>query len=250
MRHGTAFCKTHYPRMRTVAFAAILIAAGFGPAVARAGQWLTDPSSSCVVWDPLPVPDETIGWSGGCKDGKASGPGVLAISRSGKLVERNEGEFIDGKHTGHGVRVNATGRYVGDFKDGLFDGIGVYVTSDGTRYDGEWKNGNFEGHGTLSFASGARYEGQFRANTLSGFGSMTLPDGARYEGEYVLNTPHGNGVYKNATGAIYAGRWTHGCFRNGSQTAHLGVPPEDCGLSEAPSAQLAAAPDPRSSQEN
>jgi hypothetical protein len=202
------------------------------------------------VWDPLPVPEETIGWTGECRDGKVSGPGVLRILRAGNLVERNEGEFVDGKQTGHGVRQNRTGRYIGNFKDGLFDGQGVYVASDGMRYDGEWKNGNLDGHGTLSFSSGARYEGHFRANTFSGFGSLNLPDGARYEGEYLLGTPHGTGVYKNANGSIYAGQWDHGCFRDGKQTAHLGVFAEDCGLSEDSSVAQATSSGPRNSREN
>ena len=171
--------------MRSIVVAAILIAAGFGPAIAQVGARMTDERSACSVWDPLPVPDETVSWTGGCKDG-------------------------------------------------LFDGQGVYVGFDGMRYDGEWKNGNFDGHGKLSFLSGVRYEGQFRANSYSGFGSMILPNGARYDGEYLLNTPHGIGVYKNASGSIYAGRWDHGCFRDGSLTAHLGVFPEDCGLAAAP----------------
>ena len=162
--------------------------------------------SSCTAWDPLPVPDETIGWTGDCRDGKAWVPGVLTIFKAGTLVERNEGEFVDGKQTGHGMRRNPQGRYTGNFKDGLFDGQGVYVGSDGMRYDGEWKSGNLEGHGKLTFASGLRYEGEFRANTYSGFGSMTYPDGARYDGEYLLSTPHGTGIYKNASGSIYAGQ--------------------------------------------
>ena len=236
--------------MRSLAVAAILIAAGFGPAIAQVGAWMTDERSACSVWDPLPVPDETVSWTGGCKDGKAAGSGVLSIFRTGALVERDEAEFVDGKQTGRGVRHYPNGRYVGNFKDGLFDGQGVYVGSDGMRYDGEWKNGNFDGHGKLSFSSGLRYEGQFRANSYSGFGSMLLPNGARYDGEYLLNTPHGIGVYTNASGSIYAGRWNHGCFRDGGRTAHLGVFPEDCGLSAGISADLAATPDQGNSREN
>lgn len=234
--------------MRSLGIAAILIAAGFGPTTAHA-EWQTDPKSSCTVWDPLPVPDETIAWTGGCTDGKASGPGVLTIFKAGVLVERNEGEFVDGKQTGPGVRRNPSGRYVGNFEGGLFDGKGVYVASN-MRYDGEWKNGNLEGNGTLTFASGLRYEGHFRANTYNGFGSMIFPNGARYDGEYRLSTPHGTGVYKTATGAIYAGQWSHGCFSDGSRTTHLGVFPEECGLSEGASVTQAASPEPRDSREN
>jgi hypothetical protein len=236
--------------MRSITAAAILIAAGLGPAAAHAGEWLTDSNAACAVWDPAPLSDETVGWAGDCKNGKASGPGVLTIFRAGKLVERDEGAFIDGKQTGPGKRRDPIGRYVGTFKDGLYDGKGLYVRPDGMRYDGEWRNGNFDGHGKLSFASGLRYEGQFRANAYSGYGRMVLPNGDRYDGEYVMSAPHGTGVYTSADGATFAGRWNHGCFDDGHRTAYLGVPPEDCGLSEDSSAALAAAPEARDSRAN
>ena len=236
--------------MRSWAVAATLIVAGVWPAAASTGGWQTDPRSGCTVWDPQPVPDETIAWTGACTDGKASGRGVLTIFRAGRLVERNDGEFVDGKQTGQGRRDYPKGHYVGTFKEGLFDGRGVYDGVDGMRYDGEFRDGNFEGSGKLSFSSGVRYEGQFGVNTFNGFGSLTLPDGARYDGEYVLNTPHGTGVYRSANGTIYAGQWIHGCFRQGNRTAHLAVPPEDCGLSEDSTPALAAAPQQRDSQEN
>jgi hypothetical protein len=235
--------------MRSLLVTAILIAAGFGPTPAHA-EWQTDPKSGCTVWDPLPVPGETIAWTGGCRDGKASGSGVLEIFRTGALVERNEGAFVDGRQTGPGVRQNPSGRYAGTFRDGLFDGEGVFAAPDGMRYDGEWKNGNLEGHGKLSFSSGLRYDGQFRANTYSGFGSMILPDGARYDGEYLLGTPNGTGVYKTTDGAVYAGHWSHGCFSDGRHAAHLGVFAEDCGLSEDVSVAHAAPADPGDSREN
>jgi hypothetical protein len=230
--------------MRSIAAAAIVIAAGFGP-TAHAGQWMTDPRSACAIWDPQPVPDETVGWMGGCTDGKASGSGVLTTFRLGRPVERDDGAFVDGRQTGHGVRQYLTGRYEGSFANGLFDGKGIYLGTDGTRYEGEWKDGNFDGHGTLSFASGLRYEGEFRANAFNGFGSLSLPDGTRYDGEYVLNTPHGTGVYRTADGSIFAGQWTHGCFNDGRRAAYLAVPAEDCGLPDESSAAMATARDNR-----
>ena len=114
--------------MRAIAVAAVLIAAGIGPAAAQSGAWLTDARSACAVWDPQPVPDTTIAWTGGCTDGKASGDGMLTTFRAGRVVERDAGEFVDGKQTGRGVREYVNGRYVGTFKDGLFDGQGVYVS--------------------------------------------------------------------------------------------------------------------------
>ena len=180
------------PAMRRTHLVALSIAAGFGPLSAQAGGvWQTDPKSACSVWDAAPVPDETIGWAGSCRDGRASGPGVLTIFRAGKQVERSEGEFVDGKQSGHGSRDYPNGRYVGTFKDGLFEGEGSFVGSDGMDY-----------------------------------------------------------TYRSADGTVYTGHWNHGCFRHGGLMKHLGVPAEDCGLAEGPSASIAAAPSEREDREN
>jgi hypothetical protein len=109
--------------MRSWSVVAISIAAGFGPATAQA-SWMAVQGTDCTVWDPSPVSNETIDWTGACRDGKAAGPGVLTIHRAGKLVERDEGEFSAGKQVGHGIREYPSARYVGEFKDSLFDGKG------------------------------------------------------------------------------------------------------------------------------
>jgi hypothetical protein len=238
--------------MRTVRVVAILIAAGFGPVMAQTGEWMTDSRSACSVWDPLPVPDEIIGWTGDCKDGKASGSGVLAIFRLGNLVERNEGEFVDGKQTGLGVRENRRGRYIGSFRTACRrPGHLRLDRRHALRGRVEERQPRRPWHAELRLR--LRYEGQFRANSYSGLGSMILPNGARYEGEYELNTPHGTGVYRSVDGSVYAGRWTHGCFRHDGKAAHLFVPAEDlrtCRRSRTAPGRAASLPDRSDSWDN
>ena len=43
------------------------------PALAATGSWLKDPITGCAVWTEKASGKETISWSGGCQDGKASG---------------------------------------------------------------------------------------------------------------------------------------------------------------------------------
>jgi len=38
-------------------------------------------------------------------------------------------------------------KYEGDFKNGCFDGFGVFTRSDGMKYEGEFKDGNITGCG-------------------------------------------------------------------------------------------------------
>ena len=46
------------------------------------------------------------------------------------------------------------GTYVGEFKDGKFDGQGTYTFPDGQKYVGEWRDDRRSGHGTKYRADG------------------------------------------------------------------------------------------------
>ena len=49
--------------------------------------------------------------------------------------------------------------------------------SDGSKYVGEFKEGLFDGQGTLTFPDGRKYVGQFREGQMDGIGKMTYPGG-------------------------------------------------------------------------
>jgi len=49
------------------------------------GVWLKDPITGCGVWNSAPKGNEMISWSGECRDGKASGYGVLVWLEDGKI---------------------------------------------------------------------------------------------------------------------------------------------------------------------
>lgn len=42
----------------------------------ESGDWIVD-AKGCKVWNAHPLGDESVAWSGSCKDGYADGPGVL-----------------------------------------------------------------------------------------------------------------------------------------------------------------------------
>ena len=52
-------------------------------------------------------------------------------------------------------------KYVGQLKDGKFDGQGTYAYSDGTKYVGQFRNGLPNGQGTYTYSDGTKYVGQF-----------------------------------------------------------------------------------------
>src|SRR6266853_1959819 len=105
-------------------------------------DWVTDPSSGCRVWNPNPQGDETITWSGACRDGLAEGRGVLQWFHNMRPAERYEGEFRAGRENGYGVLSKPKARYEGEFKDGKAHGLGHYVAP-GYNYTGIWADGCF-----------------------------------------------------------------------------------------------------------
>ena len=57
--------------------------------------------------------------------------------------------------------------YTGDLNNGVRDGKGKYIYSNGDTYDGEWKNDLKEGEGTFTFHEDSHtYVGQFLNNTF------------------------------------------------------------------------------------
>jgi hypothetical protein len=122
--------------------------------------WIADATSGCRVWNTAPQPNESISWTGACRNNLAQGHGVLQWSKDGKPGSRYEGEYRDGNMNGHGVYTWARGdRYDGEYHDGKRDGHGAYMWANGDRYDGEYRDGKAHGIGTKTLADTSTYTG-------------------------------------------------------------------------------------------
>jgi hypothetical protein len=84
----------------------------------RPADWITATNQPCKIWNPEPQPNESVTWSGECKDGYATGEGMLRWTLNGKPDVEFTGRYADGKRNGHGV----------------------IITPDGRRMEGEWRN--------------------------------------------------------------------------------------------------------------
>ena len=73
-------------------------------------DWITTTNQPCKVWNPQPQPNETVTWSGGCKDGLAAGQGVLQWFVGGKPDMKFEGIYLNGKRNGPGVIILPDGQ--------------------------------------------------------------------------------------------------------------------------------------------
>ena len=117
------------------------------------GDFVADPKSGCKVWDPHPVADETVSWSGGCINGLAQGPGSLQWLRGGKALEKDDGEWNMGRQSGRGTQDWNSGSYQGELLGGEPHGQGV-MTLQSARYEGEFRNGKPNGEGTVTNLAG------------------------------------------------------------------------------------------------
>ena len=89
-------------------------------------DWITTTNKPCKVWNPNPEPNESVTWTGPCKDGFASGKGILFWTENGKPDVEYNGEYANGKRNGHGVMIFPDGKRIeGDWvNDQLLMGEG------------------------------------------------------------------------------------------------------------------------------
>ncbi|HEX3486370.1 MAG TPA: hypothetical protein VHT51_15000 [Micropepsaceae bacterium] len=105
--------------MRVTAFlagATVLFAACWAlaaqPEKSATPDWITASNKPCKVWNPEPQADESVTWSGACKDGYATGRGVLRWTENGKPDMVFDGEYANGKRNGHGTIITPDGKRV------------------------------------------------------------------------------------------------------------------------------------------
>lgn len=155
-----------------------------------------------------------------------------AESRANAAAQRGRAAAQQAEQTGnyepregYGVSDGSGGyagnRYSGQFRDGTFSGLGVYVWGDNTnnrdralRYEGEFGAGNINGVGVHQWRDGERYAGTFRNGVRGGGpGVGRLANGRRYEGEWSGDAYNGHGVLWTADGRVaQAGVWRNGAL--------------------------------------
>ncbi len=132
---------------------------------------------------------------------------------------------FDGKARLVDSKDNKQTLYIGEFKNGKYEGIGTeYFDSGEVKYTGGFKNGKYEGSGISYFEDKAGisyyklYEGDFKNNSYDGNGIEYFDSGKiKYEGEFKNNKYEGNGIsyVKDSTGNLYC-KLYEGAFKNGS----------------------------------
>lgn len=140
-----------------------------GPAAGAADDrlWIADRRTGCRVFNPHPLENEAIDWSGPCVDGRAHGGGVLTW-------------YLNGEATGL--------RYQGEYKNGMRDGFGTETLWEGSQeksYSGEYRANERNGQGVIRWTDGTSWEGPFVDGLPNGWGSFTDADGKVSQRQYV-----------------------------------------------------------------
>lgn len=147
-----------------LAFSAMAFTLATTEAFAKGSWKQVENKENCAVWTEEPASEETVTWTGGCKDGKANG--------NGKKVWRYY-YFPKWKGTYRGWKEST---YIGEMRGGKNNGRGVLTWPDGSKYDGEWKNNKREGKGTWITVEGEKCDGIWRDNKLVSSGTTRHSD--------------------------------------------------------------------------
>ena len=135
------------------------------------------------------------------------------IGDFGLFLEKNGnyylGQIKEGKFEGKGeLNIEGISKYNGEFKNDLPEGKGIFEDYENNyKYDGDWSLGKKNGRGVLEFADGTKYEGDFKNNKIEGKGIWIWPNGDKYEGQFINGNYNGHGelLYKN--GKKYLGEF-------------------------------------------
>ena len=114
-------------------------------------------------------------------------------------------------------------KYVGEYKDGNWNGQGTYTFGPeskmaGDKYVGGFKDGKVIGQGTLTFGpeskwAGDKYVGGFKDGNYNGQGIYTFADGQVDEGTYKDNNLNGQATVTYADGTVKEGIWKDNEFQ-------------------------------------
>ena len=139
----------------------------------------------------------------------AYGRGFLYCSSGSHYFGYFKNDFFQ---SGYGKTINKNGNiYLGEFKEGLANGIGVFTTKGGNVYKGDWIDNKLNGFGYICWDNGKKYSGEINKGIFNGIGELIFKNGNIFRGELKNGRMHGTGMilYKNKK--KYLGEFNEGC---------------------------------------
>ena len=153
----------------------------------------------------------------GSSPGKREGKGTGAVYKNGNLLFTFVAEYKNDKSI-RGIYTWPDGKkYVGEIKDGKFNGQGTFTLPDGDKFVGEFKYGKRNGQGTYTWPSGQKFVGEYKDGKKNGQGTHTWPDGQKFVGEFKDGKKNGQGTHTWPSGEKFVGEYKDG-EKNGQGT--------------------------------
>jgi len=92
------------------------------------------------------------------------------------------------------------------YLEDLYD-LEVIDLENGDHYVGQIKDGKFNGKGVLTYKTGAKHQGEFLDGKKHGEGKITQLNGNSFEGNFINDVRHGKGILKWISGAQIETEW-------------------------------------------
>ena len=80
------------------------------------------------------------------------------------------------------IKIENNMEFLGEWKNGLRDGKGKQIWSDGSVFTGDWLEDKAHGYGILKSATGDYYEGEWKYDKTNGKGTFIQYNGSKYIG--------------------------------------------------------------------
>ena len=193
-------------------------------------DWCRIENDSLLVWANNIDGTLSFKWSGGTFDKLIHGDGILSVYRGSSLVKEVEAEAFYGAISNRdAIKVGSSNYYIGNTKDGYFEGFGVYIRGKELQI-GEFKNSCLNGEGCYYINGELRYKGNFKEGKYHGNGTRFIDgktetgrwenqklvegvlrqefsDGSVYHGGVLYGKANGEGEITYKDGARYKGGW-------------------------------------------
>lgn len=136
----------------------------------------------------------------------------ISLLEQNFIPKKYEGTFLNGKYL-KGSLISLNNRqYLGEFKNGVFDGEGKLGFNKDWFFEGYFKNGMMNGKGTRKIEGVGSFTGVFINDTIVGNVIYKYENGGIYEGTILNSSPSGKGKYLFKTGEVYEGDFLYGKF--------------------------------------
>ena len=131
--------------------------------------------------------------------------------------ERYKGDKKDEEFEGKGEMEYFNGKYIGEWKNGLREGFGIYINNNGDKYIGNWKNNLEEGDGRYIYKNGDIYDGSFKEGKNEGRGILkfnNIDNIIQFYGEWKKDKKNGEGIIYYQNGDEIEGLWEDNIMNN------------------------------------